>query len=58
MPAVSQKQQMAMAIALKEPGKLKSRNKGLLRMSHQELHDFASTPQAGLPKTARGLKPK
>ena len=55
MPAVSQKQQMAMAIALKEPGKLKSRNKGLLGMSHQQLHDFASTPREGLPKKSRGL---
>jgi hypothetical protein len=46
---------MAMAIALKEPGKLKSRNKGLLGMSHQQLHDFASTPREGLPKKSRGL---
>ena len=55
MPAVSQAQQKAMAIAEHDPGKLKSRNKGLLRMSHDQLHDFASTPREGLPKKSRGL---
>jgi hypothetical protein len=49
MPAVSKKQQIAMAIAEHEPNKLYGRNKGLLGMSHQQLHDFASTPRSGLP---------
>lgn len=52
MPAVSQKQQVAMAIAEHAPSKLYSRNKGLASMSHQQLHDFAATPRKGLPKTA------
>ena len=56
MPAVSQKQQMAMAIAEHEPSKLNSKNKGLLKMSHQQLHDFASTPRKGLPKKVSSRK--
>lgn len=38
-----------MAIAEHHPEKLKKRNRGLLKMSHQQLHDFASTPEKGLP---------
>lgn len=49
MPARSKAQQEAMAIAEHSPSKLYSRNKGLLKMSHQQLHDFASTPRKGLP---------
>ena len=39
-----------MAIAEHNPKKLFARNRGLLKMSHQQLHDFASTPTKGLPK--------
>ena len=53
MPATSQAQQMAMAIAEHEPEKLYARNRGLLGMTHQQLHDFASTPRKGLPKRKR-----
>jgi len=49
MPAVSKKQQIAMAIAEHEPEKLHAENKGLLDMSHKQLHDFASTPRKNLP---------
>jgi hypothetical protein len=49
MPAVSKKQQEAMAIAEHEPGKLDKKNRGLLKMSHKQLHDFAATPRTGLP---------
>lgn len=52
MPAKSQAQQRAMAIAEHDPGKLSSGNKGLLKMSHKQLHEFASTPRKGLPKRA------
>lgn len=52
MPAVSQAQQKAMAIAEHSPSKLKGKNKGLLKMSHKQLHDFASTSRKGLPKKA------
>ena len=50
MPATSKAQQQAMAIAEHSPGKLYARNKGLLKMTHQQLHDFASTARKGLPK--------
>ena len=59
MPAVSKKQQIAMAIAEHEPDKLNSANRGLLKMTYSQLHDFAATPRKGLPETApkkRGLK--
>ncbi len=50
MPSVSKAQQTAMAIAEHEPDKLYDRNKGLAKMSHRQLHDFASTPRKGLPR--------
>ena len=56
MPAVSQRQQEAMAIAEHEPGKLLKRNRGLLGMSKKQLGEFASTPRAGLPKSAKSKK--
>jgi hypothetical protein len=43
MPAVSQKQQQMMAIAEHNPSSLYSKNRGVLNMSHQQLHDFAAT---------------
>lgn len=58
MPAVSVKQRQATAIAKNEPRKLYKRNRGLLSMSKEDLHDFASTPEKGLPRKAparRGL---
>ena len=56
MPALSKKQQEAMAIAEHEPGKLYSRNRGMAKMSHQQLHDFASTPRKGLPEKVKSAK--
>jgi hypothetical protein len=52
MPSVSRKQQIATAIAEHAPSKLFGRNKGLLKMSHSQLHDFAATPRKGLPESA------
>lgn len=49
MPAKSKAQQEAMAIAEHHPEKLNAKNKGLLKMSHGQLHDFAATKQRGLP---------
>ncbi len=56
MPAVSKKQQEAMSIAEHAPDKLYSKNRGLLKMSHQQLHDFASTKRKGLPNKIRKSK--
>jgi hypothetical protein len=50
MPAVSQAQQEAMAIAEHSPEKLRKKNRSLLKMTHQQLHDFAATPRKGLPE--------
>ena len=44
-----------MAIAEHAPTKLLKRNRGLLKMSHQQLHEFASTPRGALPEKT-GLK--
>jgi len=49
MPAESQAQQAVMAIAEHSPEKLHAENKGLLKMSHKQLHDFASTSTKDLP---------
>ena len=53
MPATSQAQQTAMAIAEHAPGKLYKRNRGLLKMSGKQLHDFASTPRKGLKRAKK-----
>jgi len=55
MPATSKAQQQAMAIAEHSPGKLYGRNKGLLNMSHSQLHDFAATRRKGLPARKSSL---
>lgn len=50
MPAVSRNQKIAMIIAEKHPEDLNPENKGLAKMSQAKLHEFTSTPSAGLPK--------
>lgn len=49
MPSTSRAQQMAMAIAEHNPKKLYKKNRGLLKMTHQQLHEFASTARKSLP---------
>jgi hypothetical protein len=49
MPARSVAQRQLMAIAEHDPSKVSSKNRGVLKMSHQQLHDFADT---------KGLKKK
>jgi hypothetical protein len=49
MPSVSKAQQTAMQIAEHAPGKLYSRNRGLLKMSHSQLHDFSVGSEKGKP---------
>jgi hypothetical protein len=56
MPAESKKQQIATAIAEHHPEKLLARNKGLLKMTKSQLHDFAATKRKGLPYQARKKK--
>lgn len=57
MPAKSKKQRIAMAIAEHEPNKLYARNRGMLDMSHQQLNDFAATPQKSLPESVPNSSP-
>ena len=52
MPSKSAKQQMAFAIAEHEPSKLYKKNRGMLSMSKNQLHDFASTKRSKLPLKA------
>lgn len=56
MPSVSKKQRRAMAIAEHHPGKLYGKNKGLLKMTHKQLHDFASTKEKNLPTKKKAKK--
>lgn len=49
MPAKSEAQRRLMAIAEHNPGKVSKKNADVLRMSHSQLHDFASTK--GLKQT-------
>ena len=49
MPATSDKQRKLMAIAEHHPSQLHKANRGVLKMSKQQLHDFAAT---------KGLKSK
>ena len=50
MPAVNEKQREAMAIAEHHPSDLYARNKGMAKMSHEQLHEFATkTEHDGYP---------
>ena len=55
MPAKSEEQRRLTAMAEHAPEMIYAKNRGVLKMSHQQLHDFASTK--GLPhKYARAVK--
>ena len=43
MPAKSEAQRRLMAIAEHNPSEVYAKNKGVLSMSHSQLHDFAAT---------------
>jgi hypothetical protein len=58
MPSVSKAEQTAMQIAEYAPGKLYKRNRGLLKMSHKQLHDFASGSEKGKPERKGKLYPR
>lgn len=51
MPAKTEKQREAMAIALHSPGKLHKKNLGMLSMSEDQLRDFAKKK-----KHSKGLR--
>ncbi len=61
MPAISDKQRMMMAIAEHHPEKLHKENRGVLKMSHSQLHDFAATkglPEGRKASLKRALSPR
>lgn len=49
MPALSEKQQQLMAMALHSPSKIYKKNRGVLGMSQSQLRDFAETGREELP---------
>lgn len=49
MPAKSKKQQQMMAIAEHSPADINPKNQDVLKMTHSQLHDFATTSTKGLP---------
>lgn len=53
MPAESKKFRRAVAIAEHHPEKLYKRNRSLLSMTRKQMHDFAATPERGLPLRKR-----
>lgn len=54
MPATSQAQQRLMAIAEHHPEQVQGKNRGVLKMSTSDLHDFAATKRKNLPARAKG----
>lgn len=52
MPANSKAQRELMAIAEHHPDQVNPKNRGVLQMSHDQLHDFAATPEKKLPQYA------
>lgn len=58
MPAKSKAQRQATAIAEHHPEKLYARNKGLKEMSKEQLHEFATTKEKGLPKKKKKFRVK
>jgi len=58
MPAKSKAQQELMAIAMHEPEKVYSKNKGVLKMKKKSLADFAKTSRKDLPEKVEAKKKK
>lgn len=50
MPARSKAQRRLFAIAEHHPDELPPKYRRLDLLTHQQLHDFAATPEAGLPQ--------
>ena len=51
MPAVSVKQRRFFGMLEHNPGMAKARG---VNMTHQQMHDFAATPDKGLPLKKKG----
>jgi hypothetical protein len=55
MPDKTKKQRKMFAIAEHHPEKLFKKNKGVLKMSQGQLHDFAATKEKKLPKKKKPM---
>lgn len=59
MPSLSVPQRRLMGLAEHHPEEVSAKNRGVLKMSHRQLHDFASTSEKDLPKSPlSGIKRK
>lgn len=58
MPAKSEAQRKMMAIAEHHPEELYERNRGVLEMTKEQLSDFASTKEKGLPEHSQTASAK
>jgi hypothetical protein len=58
MPARSVAQRKLIAIALHHPGKVKAKNRSILSMKREDMHDFAATKETGLARHVSQLKRK
>ena len=56
MPAKSEKQRRLMAIAEHHPEKLYKKNRGVLKMSKDQLSEYASTKERGMKKAPKTKK--
>lgn len=57
MPSTSIAQGRLARMALHAPGKIKGKNRGILKMKGVALREFAETPEKGLPyKAKKGKK--
>lgn len=56
MPADSKAFRRLAAIAEHNPSKVSKKNRSVLSMSKSQLHDFASTPESGLPEHSHKAK--
>ena len=52
MPSVSKAERRLIGLAEHHPEKVYAKNRGILKMKKSDMHDFASTKEAGLPKYA------
>jgi hypothetical protein len=57
-PAFSVAQRKLMGLAEHNPSAVSAKNRGVLKMTHKQLHDFASTKDKGLPKHVKRGKKK
>jgi hypothetical protein len=58
MPAASKAQRRLMAIAEHHPEEVYAKNRGVLKMSHGQLHDYAATKEKGMAKHLNSMKSK